>query len=239
MLFTRPYRSIFLFVIVLSACLSGCTTVTSKYSIKSVSGNKERISYLHESAYAYFCTGYFSMLSKDWQSAIDNFDKVFLADILYRLANLYMDEELMEKGAECYKSMFDMKLVSDPAKIYYEIGQRYFEKNDIKKALEYFLKVKGIDPKLNYVSFYLALCYGSLNDFNNAIKESNLFLEKEPDNWYMHLALSEIYEKINNESQSREEIIKTEEILKKNIESGSKNSNEYFMLCQKIGRAHV
>lgn len=311
MLFTRPYRIIFLFVIVLSACLSGCTTVTSKYSIKSVSGNKERISYLHESAYTYFCAGYFSMLSKDWQSAIDNFekaslidknserilqhlatcyyqsgnieksincieklvkikpdefnihytlatlyeslgkrhesimeyerarkcrtdnlDKVFLADTLYRLANLYMDEELMEKGAECYKSMFDMKLVSDPAKIYYEIGQRYFEKNDIKKALEYFLKVKGIDPKLNYVSFYLALCYGSLNDFNNAIKESNLFLEKEPDNWYMHLALSEIYEKINNESQSREEIIKTEEILKKNIESGSKNSNEYFMLCQ-------
>ncbi|HHT9128137.1 MAG TPA: tetratricopeptide repeat protein, partial [Candidatus Wujingus californicus] len=217
MLFTRTYRSIFLFVIVLSACLSGCTTVTSKYCIKSVSGNKERISYLHESAYTYFCAGYFSMLSKDWQSAIDNFekaslidrnserilqhlatcyyqagnieksincieklvkikpdefnihytlatlyeslgkrhesimeyerarkcrtdnlDKVFLADTLYRLANLYMDEELMEKGAECYKSMFDMKLVSDPAKIYYEIGQRYFEKNDIKKALEYF-----------------------------------------------------------------------------------------------------
>ena len=65
-------------------------------------------------------------------------DNVFLADALYRLANLYMQEGMMEKGAECYQNMFDLKLVSEPAKIYYEIGQRYFEKNDIKKPWNIF-----------------------------------------------------------------------------------------------------
>ena len=61
-----------------------------------------------------------------------------LADTLYRLANLYMQAGMMDKGVACYKSMLDLKLAGDPAKIYYEIGQRYFEKNDIKTALEYF-----------------------------------------------------------------------------------------------------
>lgn len=159
-------------------------------------------------------------------------DHVFLADTLYRLANLYVQEGMMEKGIECYKSMFDMKLVSEPAKIYYEIGQKYFEKNDTKKALEYFLKVKEADPKLSFASFYLTLCYDALHDYDNAIKEAKIFLEKEPDNWVMRLALSEIYEKTNNESQQSEEIKKIEEILKKNIDAGSKNSKEYFLLCQ-------
>ena len=73
-------------------------------------------------------------------------DNVFLTDTLYRLANLYIQAGLMDRGVACYKSMFDMKLVGDPAKIYYEIAQRYFEKNDINKALEYFLKVQEVIP---------------------------------------------------------------------------------------------
>lgn len=101
-----------------------------------------------------------------------------------------------------------------------------------KKALEYFLKVKEADPKLSFASFYLTLCYDALHDYDNAIKEAKVFLEKEPDNWVMRLALSEIYEKTNNESQQSEEIKKIEEILKKNIDAGSKNSKEYFLLCQ-------
>lgn len=159
-------------------------------------------------------------------------DNVFLADALYRLANLYMQDGMMEKGAECYKNMFDLKLVSEPSKIYYEIGQRYFEKNDIKKALEYFLKVKETDPKLSFASFYLTLCYDALNDHENAIRESKIFLEKDPDNWVMHLALSEIYGKMKNEVKRSEEAKKTQEILKKNVDTGSKNTKEYFMLCQ-------
>ena len=176
---------------------------------------------------------------------ITKLDNVFLADALYRLANLYMQDGMMEKGAECYQNMFDLKLVSEPAKIYYEIGQRYFEKNDIKKALEYFLKVKETDPKLSFAGFYLTLCYDALNDYKNALKESNAFLEKDPDNWVMHLALSEIYGKIKNESKKSEEIEKTREILRKNVDAGSKNPKEYFMLCQiyrnqrKIGEAIV
>jgi tetratricopeptide (TPR) repeat protein len=174
---------------------------------------------------------------------ITKLDNVFLADALYRLANLYMQDGMMEKGAECYQNMFDLKLVSEPAKIYYEIGQRYFEKNDIKKALEYFLKVKETDPKLSFASFYLTLCYDALNDYKNALRESDAFLEKDPDNWVMHLALSEIYGKIKNESKKSEEVEKTRKILRKNVDAGSKNTKEYFMLCQiyrnqhKIGEA--
>lgn len=159
-------------------------------------------------------------------------DHVFLADTLYRLANLYMNEGMMEKGIECYQAMFEMKLVSEPVKIYYEVGQRYFEKNDTKKALEFFLKAKEADPKLSFTSFYITLCYDALNDYDNAIKEAKIFLEKEPDNWVMHLALSEIYGKTKDTSKRNEEIEKTQEILKNNIDAGSKNPKEYFLLCQ-------
>ncbi len=163
---------------------------------------------------------------------ITRLDHIFLADTLYRLANLYMQEGMMEKGAECYKSMFDMKLVNDPAKIYYEIGQRYFEKNDVKKALEYFLKVKEINPSLSFISFYLTLCYNALNDYDNAVHEAKIFLEKESDNWIIHLVLSEIYGKTKNESGRDAEMEKTRDILKKNVSAGSKNPKEYFLLCQ-------
>lgn len=128
--------------------------------------------------------------------------------------------------------MFDMKLVNDPAKIYYEIGQRYFEKNDVKKALEYFLKVKEINPSLSFISFYLTLCYNALNDYDNAVHEAKIFLEKESDNWIIHLVLSEIYGKTKNESGRDAEMEKTRDILKKNVSAGSKNPKEYFLLCQ-------
>ena len=159
-------------------------------------------------------------------------DHVFLADTLYRLANLYMNEGMMEKVSECYQSMFDMKIVNEPAKIYYEIGQRYFENNDIKKAIGFFLKVKDTDPKLHFANFYLTLCYDALGDYDNAEKEAKIFLEKEPDNWVMHLALSEIYGKTKNESKQSEEVKKTQEILEKNVDAESKEPKEYFMLCQ-------
>lgn len=311
MFFINPFHVTFTLVILLSLGFLGCSSSIAKHSALSIAGNRDQSLGLHERVYSYFCTGYFFMLDRDWESAADYFEKailldpssertirhlatcyfqlgkyersiyfiekltklkpqefnvyytlatlyettgkyweaiagyerarqckttkldhVFLADTLYRLANLYMQEGMMEKGAECYKNMFDLKLVSDPSKIYYEIGQRYFEKNDIRKALEYFLKVKETDPNLSLVSFYLTLCYDALNDYDNAIHEAKIFLEKEPDNWVTHFALSEIYEKTKNESGRDEEMKKIQDILEKNIEAGSKNPKEYLLLCQ-------
>ena len=85
---------------------------------------------------------------------------------------------------------------------------------------------------MSFASFYLTLCYDALNDHENAVRESKIFLEKDPDNWVMHLALSEIYGKMKNEVKRSEEAKKTQEILKKNVDTGSKNTKEYFMLCQ-------
>ncbi len=311
MLFIRVFPVIFAFIILVAFGSSGCRSVTAKYGNQSSTTGEDRALCDKEKAYSYFCAGYFSMLDRDWETAVGNFEKaiqldpsseriiqhlaacyfqlgknekaikyleklaeirpnefsvhytlatlyettgknkkaieeyeyarrckttkldnVFLADALYRLANLYMNEGMMEKGIECYRAMFDMKLVSEPVKIYHDIGQRYFEKNDIKKALEYFLKAKEADPKLGFASFYLTLCYDALNDYDNAIKESKIFLQKEPDNWVMHLALSEIYGKTKNESKKSEEIGKAQEILKNSIDAGSKHPKEYFLLCQ-------
>ncbi len=159
-------------------------------------------------------------------------DNVFLADTLYRLANLYMQAGMMDRGVACYKSMFDMKLVSDPAKIYYEIGQRYFEKNDVNKALEYFLKVQEANPGLNFIHFYLALCYDALSDYDNAENEANAFLKKDPDNWVLHYALADIYGKRGRTQEKDAELKKVQEILRKSVEAGSKNPKEYFLLCQ-------
>ncbi len=159
-------------------------------------------------------------------------DNVFLTDTLYRLANLYIQAGLMDRGVACYKSMFDMKLVGDPAKIYYEIAQRYFEKNDINKALEYFLKVQEANPSLNFIHFYLALCYEALSDYDNAEKEANSFLIKDPDNWVLHYALADIYGKRGRVLEKELELKKVHEILKKSVDAGSKNPKEYFLLCQ-------
>lgn len=309
MLFVKSFP--FAFAILLSVGFQGCTSIAAKHDSQFLPAMERRPLHAQEKAYAYFCTGFFFMLDRDWENAAAHFekaihydhssgrviqhlatcyfqlgkneksieyveqlarikpdefnvhytlatlyetvgksrkaiaeyeyarqckttklDRVFLADTLYRLANLYMQEGMMEKGIECYKLMFDMKLVSDPVKIYYEIGQKYFEKNDIKKALEYFLKVKEAYPNLSFASFYLTLCYDALHEYDDAIKEAGVFLEKEPDNWVMHLALSEIYEKTNNESAQSEEIKKIKGILERNIDAGSKNPREYFLLCQ-------
>lgn len=159
-------------------------------------------------------------------------DTVFLADTLYRLANLYMQEGMMEKGVKYYQSLFEKKLVNEPAKIYYEIGLRYFEKDDVKEASKYFSKAKEADPKLSQASFYLVLCYDALDNYENAVNEAMAFLEKHDDNWVMHLALSDIYGKMKNETKRSGEIEKTREILKRNVDAGSKNPKEYFLLSQ-------
>ena len=159
-------------------------------------------------------------------------DKVFLADTLYRLANLYMQAGMMDKGVACYNNMFDLKLVSDPAKVYYEIGQKYFEKNNVTMALEYFLKVQEASPGLNFIHFYLALCYEALNDYDRAVSEANTFLKKEPANWVIHYALAEMYAKTGRMPERDVEVKKIQEILKKSVDAGSKNPKEYFILCQ-------
>jgi len=166
------------------------------------------------------------------QCKINNLDYVFYADSLYRLANLYMDQGQIEKGAEYYKRMFDMNLVGQPAKIHYEIGKKYFEKKMIDKALEHFLKSKKYNPQIKFTSFYITLCYGTLKKYDEAIKEAKLFLQKEPDSWAIRLTLSEIYEETGKDSEKKNELKKIEKILRNNIKRGSKNPREYFLLCQ-------
>ena len=122
---------------------------------------------------------------------------------------------MMDKGVACYKSMFDLKLVSDPAKIYYEIAQRYFGKNNINKALEYFLKVQEVNPSLNFIHFYLALCYEALSDYDNAEKEASSFLFKDPDNWVLHYALADIYGKEEGWSKRKQNLKRYMKSLKK------------------------
>lgn len=309
MLFIQSFHIYFVLFFLIG--FSGCRNIAVQHDNQPVSDREVQFLDVNEKAYSYFCAGYFSLLERDWESAVTHFEKalqwdnsaeriiqhiatcyfqlgkhekaiyymrkladirpdefvvrytlatlyetvgrtrdaieeyeyarrckttklddVFLADVLYRLANLYINEGMMEKGIDCYQNMFDRKLVTEPVKIYYEIGKKYFEKNDTKKALEYFLKAKQADPDLSFASFYLTLCYDMLMDYDNAIKEAQIFLEKEPGNWAMHLALSEIYEKTGNESEHHEEIRKTQELLEKNIDAGARNPQEYFLLCQ-------
>lgn len=163
---------------------------------------------------------------------ITKLDEVFLADSLYRLANIYIELGMIEKSAECFKTMFNMNIIARPAKFHYEIGLKYFEKNIVDMALEHFLKAKKYDPELTFSSFYITLCYDILNDHDTAVEEAKEFLLKEPENWIMRLTLSEIYEKLGKKTERNGEIEKIKEILENNIEIGSRNPREYFLLCQ-------
>jgi tetratricopeptide (TPR) repeat protein len=159
-------------------------------------------------------------------------EKVFVADMLHRLANLYLENGDFEKATNTYRKILDSKLASEPAKIHHKLGQICLEQKRVEEALKEFVKARECDSSLEPISFYLAVCYEELEDYDNAIAELKSFIERNPDAWFMRISMSNICEKVQQFEIAEFEREKAFEILKKNVGDGSTNLREYIVLSQ-------
>jgi len=165
-------------------------------------------------------------------SVIDGIDKGFVSDMLHRLASSYMKSGNPDDAANIYNEILDSDLTNEPVKIRYNLGQIYVDAKKIEKAVKEFVKAKKYSPHSEPISYYIALCYEELGDYDNAITELKSFLEYDPDAWLMRINLSNIYEKVKQyedaELERREALV----ILEESVSKGSKGVREYITLSQ-------
>jgi tetratricopeptide (TPR) repeat protein len=164
--------------------------------------------------------------------AMEDIDKVFVADMLHRLAHLYSKNGDLEKATSTYKKILDSKLTVEPAVIHHKLGQIYLEKKKVEEAVKEFVMARECDPNFKPVNFYLAVCYEELEDYDNAIAELKSFIDRNPEAWFMRISLSNICDKVQQFEMAEYEREKAFEILKKNVGEGSTNFREYIVLSQ-------
>ena len=165
-------------------------------------------------------------------SVMDEVDKVFVSDMLHRLANSYMKNGDIENTTNVYKKILDLELTDEPVKIHYKLGQAYVEAKKINEAINEFIKARETSPHSEPIIFYLALCYEELEDYDNAIAVLESFIEYDPDVWLMRINLSNIYDKVKQYEKAELEREKAFVILKESVNKGSKNLREYTTLSQ-------
>ena len=165
-------------------------------------------------------------------SAMEGVDKVFVSDMLHRLANSYMENGDIENAINVYKKILDLKLTDEPVKIYYKLGQAYVEAKEINKAINEFIKAREASPHSEPIIFYLALCYEELEDYDNAIAALESFIEYDSGAWLMRINLSNIYEKTKQYENAELEREKAFGTLKESVNKGSKSLREYTTLSQ-------
>jgi len=167
---------------------------------------------------------------------MSNINKVFVADMLYRLSNLCLKIGDLEKALNVYEKVLEDKLTNEPAKIYFRLGVINFEMKRFKEAIEQFTEARKYDSSLETITFYLAICYEELEDYEYAIIEISSYLRSQSDNWPLRISLSNLYETIQQYEKAESEREKVFELLKKNISNRSDNIREYIVLSQLFQR---
>ncbi len=169
-------------------------------------------------------------------SVLDGVEKSFVSDMLHRLADSYTKSGEIDNAVNIYGKILDLELTDEPVKILYSLGQIYIDAGRIENAIEEFVKAKKYSPHAEPVSFYLALCYEELEDYNNAIIELKSYIEYDPDAWLMRINLSNIYEKIKQYEAAELEREKVFTTLERSVSKGSRNLREYTALSQMYQR---
>ncbi|GJQ58385.1 MAG: hypothetical protein SCALA701_11860 [Candidatus Scalindua sp.] len=158
--------------------------------------------------------------------------KVFVSDMLHRLANLYLKIGDLENSTQIFHKIINDSLTHKPVTIYYKLGQLYFERERYEDSINEFVKVREINPDSESINLYLSICYEELKDYDRAISELTPLLEKHKDAWHIRLSLSNIYEKIKNYALMQREREIVCETLEKSVYNGSQNVREYIVLSQ-------
>ena len=172
-------------------------------------------------------------------SVMDDINKNFVSDMLHRLANSYMKSGNIDAGVKIYNKILDLDLTEEPVKIHYNLGQIYVDAKKIKEAVEEFVKAKQYSPHSEPISFYLALCYEELKDYDNAITELKSFIEYDPDAWLMRINLSNIYQPFCNGHYSFYTLFNNHLfIIRSNREIGSSITQKFLKTHYFVTNAH-
>ncbi len=165
-------------------------------------------------------------------SVIEGVDKSFVSDMLHRLANNYLKTGDIDNVASIYEKILDLELTNEPVTIRYNLGQIYVDTKRIADAIKEFIKAKQYSPHSEPISFYLALCYEELEDYDSAIAELESFIEYDPDAWLMRINLSNIYDKVKQYENAGLEREKAFVTLEESVTRGSTGLRGYITLSQ-------
>jgi tetratricopeptide (TPR) repeat protein len=159
-------------------------------------------------------------------------DPDLVAEALYRLANLYLQEGEPAKAIPCLKDILQLNVSVDYSLLYCQLGIAYAEVKDFLCAREALEKSKVLNPSLGQTRMYLAMVYEELGELQKAIKESEDFLDLSPEAWIAYAYLAGLYKKASRLEEADFVQDKAVNLLTRKVVRGSKDQREYLALAQ-------
>jgi len=112
----------------------------------------------------------------------------------FEASNMYMDKALeLEKD--------NVNVITTAANISFNLGR-------VKESKQLYLKAKDLDPLNYYIDYNLGLAYWMLQDYENARKYLETYIQHYPESWGFHSILSVVYLKLGKTEKSLSEIEK-------------------------------
>ncbi|MDR1671974.1 MAG: tetratricopeptide repeat protein [Bacteroidales bacterium] len=92
----------------------------------------------------------------------------------------------------------------DKAQVLYDIGVSFERINQYKMALQYFLKVRAIEPDNYYIYYDLAFCCDRINDLDSSIAYYKKYLDEDPFAEYAWYNLGIVYNRKEDDEKAIE-----------------------------------
>lgn len=166
------------------------------------------------------------------RSDFTNVDPNLMADALYRLANLYLQKGEPSKAIPCLKDILRLNIPVDYGLLYCQLGIAYAETKDFSNARESLQKAKALNPSIGQARMYLAMVYEETGELQEAIKESEAFLDSFPETWIAYAYLAGLYKKASHLEEAEFAREKAIRILASKVAKGSQDQREYLALAQ-------
>jgi len=134
------------------------------------------------------------------------------------LADLFYETEDIETALQCYRKALysDSEEFSEDyrADIYFGMAACYFEKNQYKRAKEYYLKVLKTFPEDHYTLMNISqICFYHLYEPEEALKYAKQVAEKGSENGYLHYQIGMIYMELEMEEKARWHLYKARRMI--------------------------
>lgn len=169
---------------------------------------------------------------KATRSNLSNEDPSLMADVLYRLANLYLQKQEPAKAIPCLKDIFKLNVPVNESLVFSKLGIAYAETKDFLNAKEMLEKAKALNPSLGQARIYLATVYEATGELQKAIKESEDLLEISPEAWIVYAYLAGLYKKASRIEEAEFLQEKAITLLTDRVGRGSNEPREHLALAQ-------
>lgn len=119
---------------------------------------------------------------------------------LLEQAEEYDEKKWLEYALELYNKALELN--SEDAKLYYQIGLVYAQKQDNNKAIECFKKRVEITPSPD-VYFMMSYDYKALNQYTEALECMKIAVSKDPKNATYYYAIAKIYGEMGDKENEK------------------------------------